>query len=343
MGGGPGVDRPTATGREQLPAGARGTPHLAGRPLSDLAATAGAFVWAALAIAWWLGEAGVSTVDLFLALAVLVVVPLGMGLIAAPSRSTVWARTYRLALAAQFPAALATVVGLTQPVGSTARLVLVMPWAVLTVVLGLLGARRLWTRDRSHVGAISTDVGLLYLPVAGAFLVMHALDVTLQFSSLIVALTVVHFHYAGFALPVAVGVAAEDSAVSTWPSSRGGRALVTTAGIAGVLGGVAAIAVAITISPWWELPLVVGFVGAVFTVVGLVFVPLLPQLNRIPAALLAIASVSLVVGMALAVADAYSVFPATGVVVTIPEMVRWHGSINAFGFTLAALLALRLR
>ena len=45
--------------------------------------------------------------------------------------------------------------------------------------------------------------------------------------------------------------------------------------------------------------------------------------------------------MALAVAFAYSSLPGTSVLVTIPEMVRWHGSVNAFGFALPALLAFR--
>lgn len=45
--------------------------------------------------------------------------------------------------------------------------------------------------------------------------------------------------------------------------------------------------------------------------------------------------------MALALAYGYSAFPRTGRLITIGEMVRWHGTVNVFGFALPALLAFR--
>lgn len=58
--------------------------------------------------------------------------------------------------------------------------------------------------------------------------------------------------------------------------------------------------------------------------------------------LLAVAALSTCWTMALALAFAYSSLPGTPALVTIPEMIRWHGSVNAFGFALPALLAVRL-
>jgi hypothetical protein len=66
-----------------------------------------------------------------------------------------------------------------------------------------------------------------------------------------------------------------------------------------------------------------------------------PAVGRIPGALFAVAAVSLCWTMALALAFAYSALPGTPRVVSIPEMIRWHGCVNAFGFALPALFALR--
>ena len=46
--------------------------------------------------------------------------------------------------------------------------------------------------------------------------------------------------------------------------------------------------------------------------------------------------------MALALAYGYSAFPATGTLISIGEMVAYHGSLNAVGFALPALFAFRL-
>jgi len=65
-----------------------------------------------------------------------------------------------------------------------------------------------------------------------------------------------------------------------------------------------------------------GFVLAIATVAVLVLERLAPAVERIPGALLAVASLSLLVTMSLALAYADSVFPATGTLVAIPEMIR---------------------
>ena len=102
------------------------------------------------------------------------------------------------------------------------------------------------------------------------------------------------------------------------------------------------IAVAITLSPWLEFPSVSAFVLAVAAVMVVVLVELVPRLPRVAGGLLAIASLSLLAGMVLAVAYSYSVFPPTGSVIKLSEMIRWHGPLNAVGFALSALVAFRL-
>lgn len=53
---------------------------------------------------------------------------------------------------------------------------------------------------------------------------------------------------------------------------------------------------------------------------------------RLAGGLLTVASLSVFLTMALALAYGYSAFPATGVLITIGEMINWHGTLDAFGF-----------
>jgi hypothetical protein len=315
-----------------------GSPTVFGQRVTDLSATAGAVVAVGLVAARLRGWPGLAVPELFVAFATLVLVPLGLGVITVPDHAGV--RTlFAGAVLVQPLAALIAVAGLTQSPGTVSRVLLIVPWGALTVVLAGCGLMRLRRRGPIPVTDLAVDAALVYLPVAGAFLLLHALEITFHFSPTIVLLTGVHFHYAGFVLPLFVGV------VGTRLLDSREAGLVTGAlrvGTLGVIGGIAAIAVAITLSPWLELPAVSLFVLAVVTVALVVLVGLVPSVSRGPAALLTVACVSLLFTMTLAFAYAYSVFPATGTLVAIPEMIRWHGTVNAVGFALPGLLAARL-
>lgn len=308
--------------------------QIRGYALTDLSATAGAVVVSILAGLRWMGTAPISAVELFLCFALFVLVPLGLGLVATPRQSE---RVSWAAVLLQFPAALAAVAAFTQP-PTTARLFLLLPWATVTLLAGVVGCWRFASRGFAPVPELAVDAALLYLPVAGVFLLLHAAEVTFHFSSVIVLLTGVHFHYAGFALPLVAGVT--GSQLSTTDCRTAGTLYPVAAG--GILAGISAIAVAITVSPWLELPAVAGFSFAVVLFALVVLVDLVPAVDRLPGALLSVASVSILLTMGLAVAYAYSVFPGTGSVVTIEEMIRWHGTINALGFAFPGLLACRL-
>jgi hypothetical protein len=104
----------------------------------------------------------------------------------------------------------------------------------------------------------------------------------------------------------------------------------------------ALIAVGITFSPTVEIVAVAFFTVAVAAFALLALRRVVPALPLLPAALLGFASLAIVGTMALALAYGYSAFPATGELVGIGRMVRWHGSLNAFGFALPALLAFRI-
>ncbi len=185
------------------------------------------------------------------------------------------------------------------------------------------------------------DAALLYVPVASIALLFSVAGIDLGFAPIIVLLTAVHFHYAGFVLPLVVGLAGRVIADGgAFDSTLTGH--IAAASTVAVVVGILAVAVGITVSPILEfvavVPFVAGVAGFAFVVTGGV-VPVVP---RLPGALLVAASLSVCVGMAFALAFAYSSLPGTTVLVTIPEMVRWHGAVNAFGFALPALVAFRL-
>ena len=109
-----------------------------------------------------------------------------------------------------------------------------------------------------------------------------------------------------------------------------------------VLLGIPLIAIGIAFSPLVEIVAVVVFPVGVAGFAVLMLRAVVPAVPRLPGALLTVAALSVCWTMALALAFGYSSIPGASVLVTIPEMVRWHGSVNAVGFALPALLAFRL-
>ncbi|PSQ19215.1 hypothetical protein BRD00_02935 [Halobacteriales archaeon QS_8_69_26] len=343
-----GSDASTATDPERSRSGSPGS-----RWVVDRSAVVGGAVWVALAALDTSGTVALGRVDLFVGLAVLVVVPLGLGLLSPRdrfgrreddgSRSTALpaAQAFRVAAVGQFPAALAAVVGLGLPAGTAARVVLVLPWLVVTGALAVVGLARLLARGPRPLPALAVDAALLYVPVAGVALVLHAAGISLRFDPLIVLLTAVHFHYAGFALPLVAGVVSRHLTDEAGRFGDGPAGRLTAGALLVIVVNVGLIAVGITFSPLVEVLAVAAFTVAVALFAAVVLRRVVPDLPGVPAALLALAALSLFATMALALAYGYSAYPATGRLVGIERMVTWHGTLNAFGFALPALVACR--
>ncbi|MEY7849160.1 YndJ family transporter [Natrarchaeobius sp. A-rgal3] len=345
------TDLETAT-RAATPAPEVGvsTPRLAGRRVTDLSAVLGAVVWLALVAvsAPGAGWIALSPVELYVALATFVLVPLGIGLVPrehrGPARHSSGGRTprlYPLAVVGQFPAATAAVAAMALPRESLAAVALVVPWLAVTAILAVLGVRNLRSRGVGPLPALAVDAALLYVPVAPVALLLSVAGVSVGFAPIIVLLTAVHFHYAGFVLPLVVGLVARVVADDReFPPTLAGRA--AAASTVAVVVGILAVAVGITVSPLLEFVAVVPFVAGVVCFAGVTIRGVVPVAPRIPGVLLLVASLSLCTGMTFALAFSYSSLPGTAALVTIPEMVRWHGAVNAFGFALPALVAFRL-
>jgi hypothetical protein len=118
-------------------------------------------------------------------------------------------------------------------------------------VAGVVVAHQTWQRapERRTLGDLTMAAGLCYLSVGGAWLVISRLELRpFDLSTDIVRLTAVHFHYAGFALPVlaAAGLAGVD-----WLASR----------VALVTGCMAAVAAPPVVAAGFVFDSAVGQVG----------------------------------------------------------------------------------
>jgi hypothetical protein len=296
-------------------------------------APAGALAWAVGLLTLRPGWAEAN-----LLLASLVIVPLGLGLVqSADLRDVSWPR--RMAVRLQFPAALALMASVALPAGSAAAL-LAVPWLVTTGLVALHGLRRL--RRGSHATwALCLDAGLLYLAVGGAWTVVARAGLRpLGFPDLIVLLTAVHFHYAGFALLVLAGLVAR----ALGGPAAGAACLEVMAGVPLVAAGIADAQLAPDILPPRLLELAASSIMAASSIlVGLLQVRLAARagMAALARALMAISGLSLSVPMALAALYAPGSFEGVARV-GIEAMLRYHGAVNALGFALLGLLSWHL-
>ncbi|WP_415382909.1 YndJ family protein [Halosimplex sp. TS25] len=305
-------------------------PSIRGVPVTDVSAVAGGALWTLAVVA---GD--LSPVEQALAIAPLVVVPLGIGLAAERGFDGT-------------PGALLALAAVTQP--ATAPLVLVSlvasseliatlaaaAWVPVTGLLGLASLVRVRERGFASIDLSETlvDAGLAYTVVAAVALVLFHRGITFWFDPVIVLLTAVHFHFAGFALPVLAGV--------TGRHLDGFEGLARS--IAGViLVGPAIIAVGISFSPLVEILAVSVFTLAVAAFGLLVLVRAVPSLDVLPAALVGLSALALPASMVLALGYGVAAFSGTNPLgLSIGRMVSLHGSLNAYGFALCGVLGWRV-
>ncbi len=204
-----------------------------------------------------------------------------------------------------------------------------LPWLAFTTALAALGAIRLLSRPMIRNNGIGIDAGLGFIVVGGGWLTLSRLGLNpMGFDDVIVRLTAVHFHYAGFALPIIAGaIAPRDRSNGWWLP-------------AATIVGVPLTAIGITVGGGleWVTATTMALIG--MTVARRLFVVGRRQSDRVARRLLATAGAALSVGMALAITYAWFVrFGIDGL--PIDRMARTHGSLNAFGFGLIGLIGLR--
>ncbi|HLT38724.1 MAG TPA: YndJ family transporter [Enhygromyxa sp.] len=288
---------------------------------------AGTAVW----ILWQLfGDPLVPAVLLSLSPLVLVPLLLGAVLVEREPSSVV-----RLLIWAQLPCALPLVLGLSLRPGVLALLAC-LPWAGWTALAAFEALRRVRAliQARGVVGLLDGELAVaaaLGFPLIGsAWLSCDRLAIQpLGFSPLIVTLTAVHFHHAGFTLPISAGLLARTSQPGPW------RLVAISVVVA-----VPLVAIGITASPIVEL---IGswLTAAAAVAVGLGLLARARSLSMIPALLSAGAGACLLAAMIFA--GSYALGEYRGVAwPDIASMIQLHGAVNALGFGLLGAWAWHL-
>jgi hypothetical protein len=290
------------------------------------------------AIVWLLGVLtgkidGIAA--LALALASLVLVPLGMGMAATPAFAGTARRLYDVAVLAQPVGAVFVFVALMLPSGSTGARLATIPWLFITGLLALTALARAGNRGLWPLSETVIDAGLAYALVGAVAFVLYEFGLTLWFKPVIILLTAVHFHYAGFVLQLFTGLVGR---VLGQRAGRGFHALTAL-----VLVGPALIAVGISFSPMVEVLAVSAFTVGVAVLAGYVVVQIVPMRPRIQGTLLTLSALALPVSMALALGyglGIYTGFDPLGL--DISTMTTIHGTLNAFGFAVIGMVGWRV-
>lgn len=283
-------------------------------------------------IAVWIMLLATTGIDLWnprwivqmIAFGVLVLVPVANCLLEPSGISTRRSLLFRMA---ETGAGVSFAAGLSISVGRLA-VALAVPWVVVLALSALMELREF----RSGNGRLMAIRG--YALVGAVFGVLHCAEVRpLDFPPVIVLLTVTHFHFAGFLVPV-LALLLE--------TRRPGRA---TRGIAwAIVVGMFATAIGINATQLGSHPLIETVTAGLFVaaVAALAIAQMklatddsAPAVSRLlwgTGALCAVAGTLLALGYVLR-------FTAPELALSIREMAAVHGTLMTFGFQTPSLLA----
>jgi hypothetical protein len=234
-------------------------------------------------------------------------------------------------------------------------------WLVATLLIGTAGAARIARRGLFPIEELAIDAGHLYLPVGGIWLLAsrsgHPL---LGFQEPIVLYTAAHFHFAGFAAPVVMGLVGRELHLRRAPD-RGGRDGSSASTVAGpmvrriyaiataiVLAGIPLVAAGIQVSRSLERPSAILLGAGMFGASALLVIAGTRRLvarARASGGLLIVSGASLVLSMTFAVLFAVTSSATRGSDapwIPYSQMALIHGIANAGGFATVALVAFSL-
>ncbi len=296
-------------------------------------ATAGAAVWAGIAVLARVGIARIGAIELLFLFAPLVIVPLGMELgRLLGSKGPLEGFARRL----QPVGAGLAIVAMWMPPGKRAGLAAV-GWLIVCVLMAASGVgdviRALRTDANNRVRTTRAVIGIarMDLAVGGAWLGASRLGMRpMGIQEPIGLLTAVHFHFAGFA--TATIAAATLRFAERRREYRWLKYLVPV-----VAGLPFVVAVGFVISPVVKMTAAVLFSMSVATLAVAVRACGRKVEDVTARVLLQVAAAAVFAGMVLS--GVYAIADYLGSdVLTIPQMARTHGILNGIGFCLAGLL-----
>lgn len=301
-------------------------------------ALVGGAAWAGFVAARVRDPRGEAWAEGLLLFAALVLVPLALGLFRDDEEAGPQRRGFDWLDRVQLPAALLLWGAAWLAPGPVAAM-LAVPWVAFTGGMAAIGFSRARRGGlRRELDGLCRDAALMFAVIGGAWtLAARAGFRPLGFDPAIVALTAVHFHFAGLLLPLVAGLVQRE--LFFWRLAS--RAAV------GVVLGVPAVALGITVTQLGGGPSVEAGAGGGLALAGLavgvlqVRIALEAKESVATRVLLAIAGASLFIGMVLAGLYALRAFVAPFPWLGIPQMRMLHGSVNAIGFGLCGVLGWR--
>jgi hypothetical protein len=299
----------------------------------NIQSIAGAIIWLA---AWAALRLPLEVAILLFA--ALVLVPIGLSLIAASGLSSSEALLLTLARRIQLPAAIALAASFAFDQGWVAA-TLAAPWLAVTLLLAAAGVYRLIGNGFRFDSTTAEAAALLFIPVGGGWAVISRAGFRPQdFSHAIVLLTAVHFHYAGFLLPLIASCIARRLQERSGVKSL---ARIDALMLLGIVLGVPAVGIGISLSPHMEVCAAIALALACVILAIREIQAALTTGDPTQVTLVSVSSLSLATAMVFAAVYALGEF--TGYRwLEIPTMVRTHGAFNAFGFAACGIVGWRL-
>lgn len=297
---------------------------------AKVCATAGAAVWAGIALLARMGVARIGAIELMFLFAPLVIVPLGMELGRAIGST---GRLEEIARRLQPVGAALAVVAMWLPPGRVAGLA-ALGWMIVCFLMaggGFLDLLRTRWTDAGGVARATIAIARIDLAVGGAWLVASRLGMRpMGIQEPIGLLTAVHFHFAGFAT-------ATIAAATLGFAERRGQHRWLKGLVWFVVGMPFVVAAGFVIAPVLKMAAALLFSASVAGLAIFLHSSGKHAENPMARRLLQIAAAAVFAGMVLSVTYAVADFLGNDVL-TIPQMVRTHGILNAFGFCLLGLL-----
>ena len=261
-------------------------------------------------------------VTLLLLVAVLILVPIGLELLGI--RQAVKKRI--LVASISFWAAFL----LEESIVST---LLILPWLTFVSYVGIWQSKQFLQKRKKRISAYCFLAACLYMPVAAIWAMFDRMDIQpMGFSPTIVLLTAVHFHYAGFLLPLISGMILKKENKKIFQ-------LIAW----GVILGIPLVAVGI-ISEQYHLPHFIEITAVclmTFSAASIGFLQVQKGIRiykKPTGVFFLLGGLALVGGMTLAFFYGIrSLVPIP--LLTIPWMYVVHGTLNAVGFALPSLFA----
>lgn len=221
---------------------------------------------------------------------------------------------------------------------------LVIPWLIYTLYLLWEEVPHRWQslllkKTQQADASRLFLAAFLYLPIGAAWAFADRWGFRpMNFSPIIVLLTGVHFHYAGFALPLVSALLLQQAAAKT-------RKVFSAFASWGVSLGVPLVALGIT-SSQFDWPFIielaaVSLMASAGLTVGLAYIVLGRRKSSWQSGLFILGGLALASGMCLALLYGWRyVMPLS--FLSIPWMYAVHGSLNSLGFVIPVLLAWNL-